>query len=143
VATDPERIGIRGSSYSGGHVLVVGANDRRVKCKVAQVPLINGHANARRLIRADYIAGLQKMFDGDRRARMSSMVSVCGLAVGDAARSTPTYQPFPAKPSQNLPDGSGRFRASLTPDAISRAATIMRTIYLEQHFQGVRLNTSP
>ena len=69
-ATDPERIGIWGSSYSGGHVLVVGANDRRVKCVVAQVPLISGHANARRLIRADYIAGLQKMFDGDRRARM-------------------------------------------------------------------------
>jgi len=29
--TDPERIGIWGSSYSGGHVLVVGAIDRRVK----------------------------------------------------------------------------------------------------------------
>ena len=69
-ATDPDRIGIWGSSYSGGHVLVVGAIDRRVKCVVAQVPLISGHANARRLIRADYISGLQKMFDGDRRARM-------------------------------------------------------------------------
>jgi fermentation-respiration switch protein FrsA (DUF1100 family) len=69
-ATDPERIGVWGSSYSGGHVLVVGAIDRRVKCVVAQVPLISGHANARRLIRADFIAGLQKMFDADRRARM-------------------------------------------------------------------------
>jgi hypothetical protein len=37
-------------------VLVVGAIDRRVKCVVAQVPLISGHANARRLIRADFIA---------------------------------------------------------------------------------------
>jgi fermentation-respiration switch protein FrsA (DUF1100 family) len=68
--TDPGRIGIWGSSYSGGHVLVVGAIDRRVKCVVSQVPLISGHANARRLIRADYIAGLQQMFDDDRRARM-------------------------------------------------------------------------
>ena len=33
------RIGVWGSSYSGGHVLVVGAIDRRVKCVVAQVPL--------------------------------------------------------------------------------------------------------
>ena len=32
--TDPARIGIWGSSYSGGHVLVVGAIDRRVKCVV-------------------------------------------------------------------------------------------------------------
>ena len=68
--TDPERIGVWGSSYSGGHVLVVGAIDRRVKCVVSQVPLISGHANARRLIRADFIASLQKMFSDDRRARM-------------------------------------------------------------------------
>jgi fermentation-respiration switch protein FrsA (DUF1100 family) len=30
--TDADRIGIWGPSYSGGHVLVVGAIDRRVKC---------------------------------------------------------------------------------------------------------------
>lgn len=35
---DPERIGIWGSSFSGGHVLMVGALDRRVKCVVSQVP---------------------------------------------------------------------------------------------------------
>ena len=68
-STDPDRIGIWGSSYSGGHVLVVGAIDRRVKCVVAQVPLISGHENARRLIRADLIAGFQQMFSADRRAR--------------------------------------------------------------------------
>jgi fermentation-respiration switch protein FrsA (DUF1100 family) len=67
--TDGDRIGIWGSSYSGGHVLVVAATDRRVRCVVSQVPLISGHANARRLIRADAFAGLQRMFDDDRRAR--------------------------------------------------------------------------
>src|SRR3954465_6240026 len=66
---DGERIGIWGSSYSGGHVLVVGAIDRRVKCVVAQVPLISGHANARRLIRADLIRPTQEMFEADREAR--------------------------------------------------------------------------
>src|SRR6266704_923797 len=35
---DPGRIGIWGSSYSGGHVLVVAAIDRRVKAVVSQVP---------------------------------------------------------------------------------------------------------
>jgi uncharacterized protein len=69
--TDPDRIGVWGSSYSGGHVLVVGAIDRRVKCVVSQVPLVSGHGNARRLIRADYLAGVQKMFSEDRRARMA------------------------------------------------------------------------
>lgn len=67
--TDRDRIGIWGSSYSGGHELVLGAIDRRVKCVVSQVPLISGHANARRLIRSDLIAGLQRMFGEDRRAR--------------------------------------------------------------------------
>jgi fermentation-respiration switch protein FrsA (DUF1100 family) len=67
--TDAARIGIWGSSYSGGHVLVVGAIDRRVKCVVGQVPLISGHRNARRLIRADFWAGLNGMFEDDRRNR--------------------------------------------------------------------------
>jgi fermentation-respiration switch protein FrsA (DUF1100 family) len=68
---DESRIGIWGSSYSGAHVLVVGAIDRRVKCVVGQVPLISGHRNARRLIRADNIAAVQGMFDADRRDRMA------------------------------------------------------------------------
>jgi len=66
---DAERVGIWGSSYSGGHVLVVGAIDRRVRCVVSQVPLISGHRNARRLIRADFIAAVQAQFDADRKAR--------------------------------------------------------------------------
>ena len=66
---DPKRIGIWGSSYSGGHVLVVGAIDRRVKAVVSQVPLISGRANIRALVRADFIAGFREMFDADRLAR--------------------------------------------------------------------------
>jgi cephalosporin-C deacetylase-like acetyl esterase len=38
-------IGIWGTSYSGGHVLVVAANDKRVKSVVTQVPFIKGHHN--------------------------------------------------------------------------------------------------
>src|SRR5215510_14076465 len=66
---DRNGIGVWGSSYSGGHVLVIGAIDRRVKCVVSQVPLISGHRNARRLIRADMIAAVQGMFVEDRKAR--------------------------------------------------------------------------
>lgn len=67
--TDADRIGVWGSSYSGAHVIVVGAIDRRVKCVSAQVPLISGHENARRLIRADFIEGFTKALEADRRAR--------------------------------------------------------------------------
>src|SRR6201991_3551978 len=92
---DNERIGIWGSSYSGAHVLVVGAIDRRVKCVVAQVPLVSGHENARRLVRADLIKPTQDMFDADREARYRgeppAMVPVvapdgepCALPTGDS-----------------------------------------------------------
>jgi uncharacterized protein len=66
---DPARIGIWGSSYSGAHVLVVAAIDRRVKAVVSQVPLVSGHANLRALVRADFIAGFREQFDADRMAR--------------------------------------------------------------------------
>jgi fermentation-respiration switch protein FrsA (DUF1100 family) len=67
----PGRIGIWGSSYSGGHVLVVAAIDRRVKAVVSQVPLISGHDNLRALVRADFIAGLREQFEADRLARFN------------------------------------------------------------------------
>lgn len=66
---DPQRIGVWGSSYSGGHALVVGAIDRRVKCVVSQVPLISGYRNFQRLVRADFLGALRAQFDADREAR--------------------------------------------------------------------------
>src|SRR6201987_2679526 len=53
---DPARIGIWGSSYSGGHVMVVAAIDRRVKAGVGPVPLISGHGNLRAPVRAGLTA---------------------------------------------------------------------------------------
>ncbi len=66
---DAARIGIWGSSYSGGHVLAAGAIDRRVKCVVSQVPLVSGSRNLKRLIRADMIAEVRRQFDADRAER--------------------------------------------------------------------------
>ena len=45
---DPERIGVWGFSFSGGHVLQVAAFDRRIKCVVAQVPAVSGFLVAQR-----------------------------------------------------------------------------------------------
>jgi fermentation-respiration switch protein FrsA (DUF1100 family) len=64
-----DRIGVWGTSYSGGHVLVVGAIDRRVKAVVAQVPMVSGHDNVRALVRADFIERSRARFDADRLAR--------------------------------------------------------------------------
>jgi uncharacterized protein len=67
--TRVDRIGVWGSSYSGAHVIVLGAIDRRIKCVVSQVPLISGHRNARRLIRSDFVAGVEAACAEDRRGR--------------------------------------------------------------------------
>ena len=45
---DPERIAVWGISYSGGHVLAVGALDWRVKCIISQIPVIEGWYNSMR-----------------------------------------------------------------------------------------------
>ena len=97
--TASDRIGIWGSSYSGGHVLVLGAIDRRVKCVVSQVPLISGHALARRLVRSDFLAGLHRMFEDDRRARYGgkppAMIPVVSEnPAGPAALPTPDSWTF-------------------------------------------------
>ncbi len=42
---DKDRVGIWGTSYSGGHVLTVTALDRRVSCAVSQVPFTCGRRN--------------------------------------------------------------------------------------------------
>jgi len=43
---DPDRIGIWGSSFAGGNVIVVAALDSRVKAVVGQVPAISGKNSA-------------------------------------------------------------------------------------------------
>lgn len=65
----PDSVGIWGTSYSGGHVLVVGAIDKRVKCVVSQVPTISGWRTMQRRVRPDQWQGLRKQFDEDRQAR--------------------------------------------------------------------------
>ena len=124
--TDPARIGIWGSSYSGGHVMVVGAIDRRVRCVVAQVPLASGHDNARRLIRSDNVAAVQRAFDADRRARMQ----------GEPPAMVPVEAEDPAAPSAlPTPDSwiwfteTGRTRAPSWRNEVTLRSIEMFTEY--------------
>jgi hypothetical protein len=41
-ALDEQRIGVWGFSYAGGHALVLGATDRRIKAVYAQAPTVSG-----------------------------------------------------------------------------------------------------
>jgi len=91
---DRERIGVWGSSYSGGHALMLGAWDRRLRAVVAQVPLIDAWVwmtralgpEMRDAVVAETILERERLYDGIPPA----MVPVVGdaraaLATPDAA----------------------------------------------------------
>jgi cephalosporin-C deacetylase-like acetyl esterase len=66
---DAHRIGLWGTSYAGGHAIVLGATDRRLRCVVAQVPTISGYEQGLRRIAPDAVAALEEAFDEDERAQ--------------------------------------------------------------------------
>ena len=67
---DPKRVGIWGTSYTGGAVLAVAAMDRRVKAVVSQVPFIDGFKNVQQFLRLSEMEGFVQMLDEDRARRM-------------------------------------------------------------------------
>jgi uncharacterized protein len=66
---DPTRIGLWGTSYAGGHALVLGATDRRLCCVVAQVPTISGYEQGLRRVSPDATPALEHAFNEDERAQ--------------------------------------------------------------------------
>jgi cephalosporin-C deacetylase-like acetyl esterase len=67
---DAARIGVWGTSYAGGHVLVLGATDRRIRAVVSQVPTISGYEQGLRRVPTDAVAALEHQFDEDERAQL-------------------------------------------------------------------------
>ena len=67
---DPDRIGLWGTSYAGGHALVLGATDRRIACVVAQVPTISGYQQGLRRIAPEGVAALEAALNDDERAQL-------------------------------------------------------------------------
>jgi fermentation-respiration switch protein FrsA (DUF1100 family) len=87
---DADRIGIFGTSFSGGHSLVVAAIDRRVKAVVSQAPTISGSSTLAKSIRPDLRPALQRQFEEDRLGRFKgeqpvTMALVSRETDGDAA----------------------------------------------------------
>jgi fermentation-respiration switch protein FrsA (DUF1100 family) len=80
---DPTRIGIWGTSYAGGHVLVVAATDRRVKVVVSQTPTISGHWSGLRRVPADKVADLTQALGEDRTRRMKGEPPAMRPVVGE------------------------------------------------------------
>lgn len=80
---DPARIGIWGSSYSGGHCLMVAATDRRVRCVAVQVPTISGRLSGLRRVPMDRVDALTQAFVEDRIHRMKGEPPAMRRIVGE------------------------------------------------------------
>jgi uncharacterized protein len=69
---DPGRIGLWGLSYSGGHVLIVGATDPRVACISAQIPVTDGYRTMRRVHGTIGFRKFEQLLIDDRRRRFAT-----------------------------------------------------------------------
>jgi fermentation-respiration switch protein FrsA (DUF1100 family) len=67
---DAGRIGLWGTSYAGGHAIVLGATERRLRAVVAQVPTISGYEQGLRRIAPENVAAIEEMFAADDRAQL-------------------------------------------------------------------------
>jgi fermentation-respiration switch protein FrsA (DUF1100 family) len=104
---DPERIGIWGSSYSGGHALFLGAMDPRIKVVVAQVPAI---ALARALLAlagregfAYYLNVLAQDFAARNAGEAGGVIPIVAPEEQPAILSTPDSFAWFTKHAANVP----------------------------------------
>ncbi len=67
---NPNKIGLWGTSFSGGNVIVTAARDKRVGCVVSQVPFISGHHKSLRLNRPEQWEHILANYNEERKRRM-------------------------------------------------------------------------
>ena len=80
---DANRIGIWGTSYTGGTVCAVAGLDKRVKAVVSQVPFMNGVRNLQQFVPVVKMKEFLAMLDEDRKRRVegkpSMYMKMCSL----------------------------------------------------------------
>ena len=98
---DPDRIALWGSSFSGGHVLVVAAGDPRIAAVVAQAPFTDSVAAIRQMPLRNVVRG-----------SLAALRDRAGALLGRA----PVYLPAVGEP--------GSFAVMTAPDAMAGFAAI-------------------
>jgi fermentation-respiration switch protein FrsA (DUF1100 family) len=69
---DADRVGVWGISYSGGHALILGAIDPRVKAVVSNVPVVDGYQTMWRVHGTERFRTLRQMILEERRKRFQT-----------------------------------------------------------------------
>ena len=106
-AVDAGRIGLWGTSYAGGHALVLGATDRRIKAVVAQVPTISGYEQSLRRVAPDQVAALEASFVVDDRRQFAGEPPATQLIVSADPATPAAYHSQEAVEFYNQPVPEG------------------------------------
>ncbi len=104
---DGARIGLWGTSYAGGHAIVLGATDRRLRCIVSQVPTISGYEQGLRRVAPENVPALERSFDDDERAQFAGAAPRRQVIVSDDPSIPAAYRSQEAIDFylQPIPDG--------------------------------------
>ena len=125
---DPMRIGLWGTSYAGGHALVMGATDRRLCCVVAQVPTISGYEQGLRRVPADAVAALNDAFAEDDRAQLR----------GEAPRRLAVVSADPATPAAyRAPEAIAFYTQPVPNDAWDNEITLRSNAAARMYEPGI------
>ncbi|WP_266181384.1 alpha/beta hydrolase [Dyella humicola] len=89
---DENRVGLWGTSFAGGHAIVLGATDRRLKAVVSQVPTIDGYAAGLRRVTPDAVADLEAKFAADERAQLRGEPPATQLIVSEDLTKLASYK---------------------------------------------------
>jgi len=114
---DPARIGVWGTSYAGGHAIVLGATDRRLRCAVAQVPTISGYEQGQRRVSPDARETVEKAFDEDERGQLR----------GEPPRRQAVVSADPAVPAAYRSQDAIDFYLQPVPDGIWKNEITLRS----------------
>jgi fermentation-respiration switch protein FrsA (DUF1100 family) len=120
-AVDADRIGLWGTSYAGGHAIVLGATDRRLRAVVAQVPTISGYQQSLRRVAPEQVPALEAAFADDERQRFHGAPPATQAVVSADPTVPAAYRSADAVAFYNQPVPEGVWENSVTLRS-SRAA---------------------
>jgi uncharacterized protein len=127
---DASRIGLWGTSYAGGHAIVLGATERRLKAVVSQVPTISGFEQGRRRIAPEGVPVLEALFAEDERGRLRGEAPRRQLVVSDDPRIPASYR---------TPDAIAFYQQALNGGVWENSVTVRSTRAARMYEPGVWL----
>jgi fermentation-respiration switch protein FrsA (DUF1100 family) len=130
---DPGSVGVWGTSFSGGHALVVAATDPRVRCVAVQVPTISGFESFRRRVSPDRIAAVEGALVEDRERIFAGKPPAVRPVIPDGSETPALFASPDAVEFLSRPDSSPpEWENAMTLRSTERARDYEPGIYVDR-----------